>query len=192
MPLIRRAALLLMMCLPLTASALSIGGVEIPERVTAAGGGPPLQLNGAGVRSRFFLAIYVGALYLAERESSADELLATLPANRMLMHFVHRQVDRQKMAATWREGFERSRGADGTAALDDRLQRFIALFGDMRRGDQVWLDYEPGRGTTVSINGEPRDTIPGPDFNRALLGIWLGAKPVSAALKNALVGVDNN
>ena len=62
----------------------------------------------------------------------------------------------------------------------------------MREGDQVWLDYVPGSGTSVLVNGDVRGVIPGSDFNAALLSVWLGREPVSESLKKAMVGDDTN
>ena len=170
--------------------AATVGGVLVPERVELARDGQVLLLNGAGLRKKFFFDIYVAALYLPEPESNPVKLLASPPRNRLLMHFTYNKVEKRKMDDTWREGFARSVAPTRLVSMTDRLERFIAMFGDMREGDQVWLDYEPGHGTLVSINGKPQGTVEGADFNTALLGIWLGRQPISEALKNALVGVD--
>ena len=50
------------------------------------------------------------------------------------------------------------------------------------------LDYLPGIGTRFTFNGITRLTIPGEDFNRAMLRIWLGDRPVDGRLKSALLG----
>jgi hypothetical protein len=60
--------------------------------------------------------------------------------------------------------------------------------GRINQGGTVLLDYLPGIGTRVTINGVTRITIPGADFNRALLRIWLGDRPVDGRLKQALLG----
>jgi hypothetical protein len=51
------------------------------------------------------------------------------------------------------------------------------------------LDWHPGGGTQVTIDGKPAgQPIEGEDFYRALLRIWLGDKPVQDDLKKALLG----
>ena len=57
-----------------------------------------------------------------------------------------------------------------------------------KSGDTILLDYVPGTGTRVLINGESKGMIPGEEFNRALLRIWLGDQPADAALKKAMLG----
>jgi long-chain acyl-CoA synthetase len=38
------------------------------------------------------------------------------------------------------------------------------------------------------VRGDDRGTIPGEEFNRALLRIWLGNQPADASLKKAMLG----
>jgi len=57
-----------------------------------------------------------------------------------------------------------------------------------KSGDLILLDYLPGTGTRVTVRGEDKGTIPGEEFNRALLRIWLGNQPADASLKRAMLG----
>ena len=180
-------ALLIFLSLP--AAAVRIADVEVPTQVTLEGVDGPLQLNGAGIRYKFFFKIYVAALYLPRTQSDAAALLADPPANRVLMHFVYDEVSKAKMDDAWKEGFADNLEAAEFAALQPRLEQFIALFGDMHAGDEVWLDYVPGSGTRVTIDGRVRGTVPGADFNRALLSVWLGREPVSSSLRDSLLGL---
>ena len=52
----------------------------------------------------------------------------------------------------------------------------------------ILLDYLPGAGTRVTVSGDDKGTIPGEEFNRALLRIWLGDQPADASLKKAMLG----
>ncbi|MCB1800816.1 MAG: chalcone isomerase family protein [Gammaproteobacteria bacterium] len=185
-------AVLLTSLLQSVAGAARVGEIEVPEQVTIDGFDAPLQLNGAGIRKKFFISVYVGALYLPQPQRGVGQLLQSPPANRVLMHFVYSTVAKRKVDATWREGFVLNLDEATRAALAPRLERFVDLFTDLREGDRVWLDFVPGRGTRVSINGQARGLVEGDDFNAALLSIWLGREPVSDTLKNAMLGVDTH
>ena len=50
-----------------------VSGVEIPEKLMI--NGSQLILNGAGVREKFFLDLYVGALYLKKRNKIAKAII---------------------------------------------------------------------------------------------------------------------
>lgn len=179
-----------LMLLPMPAITAQVAGILVPDETRITGFGGVLVLNGAGVRERFFVDIYVGALYLPERQIGVGRLLKEPRANRVSMHFVYSGVTEEKLAKAWREGFEKNLSARQLVAVQARLDRFIGLFGDMQEGDIIHLDYVPGRATEVSINGVSAGMIEGSDFNSALLGVWLGESPVTESLKKAMVGVD--
>jgi len=168
--------------------AAEIAGVNIPQQVSIKGLQQPLQLNGAGIRSKFFFKIYIGALYLPEKQNSARKILEQSVANRVLMHFLYDEVSSEKLQNAWQEGFENNTQKSELEALQDRLNRFKQMFPDLHQGEQVLLDYIPGQGTRVSINGEQKGRIEGADFNRALLAVWLGDEPVTEDLKEAMLG----
>ena len=184
-------AVMVLLLLPVSVQSAVVGGVEVPEELRLGESQQRLVLNGAGVRKKFFISVYVAALYLPEPQRDVRRLLQSPPANRVLMHFVHSEVEKDKMDEGWRAGFADNLDASALAAVTPRLERFMGFFGDMRTGDQVWLDYLPDTGTLVTINGARRGVIEGEDFNAALLAVWLGDDPISGALKNALVGDDN-
>jgi hypothetical protein len=47
---------------------------------------------------------------------------------------------------------------------------------------------KPGEGIKVVVDGVLKGTVPGEDFSRVFMSIWLGAAPPSAALKAGLLG----
>ena len=72
--------------------------------------------------------------------------------------------------------------------IDDFRNAIIAL-KSTPAGSQIRLEWLPGSGTRLSVGNEARGKdIPGEDFYRALLRIWIGEKPVDTDLKNALLG----
>lgn len=171
-------------------SARTVADIDVPETVTQTGQAGELLLNGAGIRKKFFINIYVAGLYLVKKTSDVGTIASMESANRISMHFVYSEVSKKKMDDAWQQGFEDNNPAGELARLLDRLKQFQALFRDMHKGDQVWIDYLPGKGTFVSINGEETGHIPGRDFNTALLRVWLGPNPVTDDLKSGLLGLD--
>lgn len=172
------------------AQALELKGVTLPETVSLSPGAAGLVLNGAGVRSKFFVSVYVGALYLPGPRRDAVAVLDAIEPRRVAMHFVYDEVEARKLQAAWEEGFVDNQTPDALATLRERLDRFKALFGDAVAGDVVWLDFVPGHGTSVAFNGLLAETIPGDDFNRALLAVWLGDEPADSGLKRGMLGDD--
>jgi len=72
-------------------------------------------------------------------------------------------------------------------AQTDQLVSIMKSFKEVKEKDVVALDYVDG-GTQVVFDGAVKGTIPGEAFNKALMRIWLGDKPVQADLKKALLG----
>jgi hypothetical protein len=172
------------------ATAASVSGVKIPDTLTAANGGPALLLNGTGVREKLFLDIYIGALYLPAKSSDARAILSAPGPACVTMHFLYREVSREKIADAWEDGLAANHSATEMQALRPQLDHFNVLFSTMHKGDVIRICYLPGTGTEVRINGERRGTVEGESFFHALLGIWLGTHPVSNALKRGMLGID--
>ena len=172
-----------------TVFARDLAGVTLPDSVTL-GAKPALVLNGAGIRSKFFIKVYVGALYLPARTRDASVVLRNTGPVSMHMHFVHSEVSREKLVKAWNEGFEANLDAAERSRLGARIERFNKLFQTAHKGDVIRLDYLPGNGTAVTINNESRGVIEGEDFMQAWLRIWLGRQPADGDLKQGLLGLD--
>lgn len=172
----------------LPAAAMKIAGVEIPDSLTLASGEQELPLNGAGIRKKFFMDIYIGALYLPARTPDADAILSDTGPASVLMHFLISEVSKKKITGGWDDGLRKNHTEEEMRALVPRLEQFNSYFHTVRKGDTIRIDYQPGTGTTVRINGQMRGVVEGNDFFRSLLRIWLGSKPVSKALKLGMLG----
>jgi hypothetical protein len=179
---------MLMLMVTSRTDAREVAGVALESSIELPLSALPLQLHGAGVREKFFLDIYVAALYAPRLGMSAAALLEADVPKRMLMHFTYSEVDKDKMDAAWEDGFAANLDAQQLSQLQESLDRFKSLFGNMQRGDEVWLDYIPGTGTLVQLNGQRMDMIAGAGFGQALFSVWLGRVPVTSDLRRGLLG----
>ncbi len=168
--------------------ALTISDVNVAEEVVV-DDGTALQLNGAGIRSKFIFDIYIAELYLEKTAKEAAQVIADPGHKRVVMHFLYKSVGQDKLVDGWNEGFSANLSAEDLANLQSQIDTFNSMFSEeMKSGDIVIFDYLPGKGTRVSIKGSVKGIIPGKDFNDALLSIWLGKKPVGSDLKKAMLG----
>ncbi len=172
------------------AFAREVAGMTLPESVAPGAGQPPLPLNGAGIRRKFFIKVYVGALYLPARSTDAASVLRNTGPVAVRMYILYGEISKEKLIDAWDEGFNANLDDAGRTRLHERIERFDALFPTVHRGDVIGLDYTPGTGTTVSINNEKRGVIEGADFMQAWLRIWLGRVPADSDLKRAMLGGD--
>lgn len=178
------AWMLLLWALPV--SALEVAGVNVAG--TAKVGASELVLNGAGIRTRVVFKVYVGALYLAEKTSAAAEALAQKGSKRVALTLL-RDLSAQQLTEAFDNGIQANISAAEIEALKPRIAELLSLFTDGKKGDVIVLDFVPESGTSVSLNGQAKGkSIPGEDFYRALLRIWLGDKPVDGDLKKGMLG----
>jgi len=166
----------------------TIKDVEIPEQITLAGSQQTLVLNGAGIRSKFFVSIYIGALYLPQKQNDIMTILQSKEPRRVMMYCLYSEISKEKLVDAWSEGFHENSSVQLFNQLSERLTEFNKLFPALHKGDIVWLDYLPGKGTRITINDKVLGEIPGEDFNVALLKVWLGENPADSDLKEAMLG----
>jgi len=186
MKLIRLLFLTTLLLLPALSRVVEIEGVALPDTIQLQG--KTLQLNGAGIRTKFFFDIYVGGLYLEQHVSSAKAVLGDTGNKRITMDFLYGEVDKEKLTDGWDEGFDKNQSDERMQKLKDRLASFNALFTNAHRGDSVVFDLLDDGNTHVSFNGNEKGVIEGSDFQQALLAVWLGKKPADKDLKKSMLG----
>ena len=173
--------------LPYPLAAMEIAGVAIDEQITQANG-TVLKFNGAGIRSKLVIKVYLAMLYMETPSTERDQVIADPGAKQLILHFLYKEVGRDALVEAWNDGFSSNGSADQLGALKTEIAAFNELFDTVRKGDRIVLDYAPGTGTTVLINSEQKGTIAGKEFNDLLLSIWLGDKPVGKKLRGGLLG----
>lgn len=183
----RILTLVCLLALSVTAHGRSLEGVELPEAVTARDG-TQLQLNGAGVRTKFFFDIYVGALYLASGGQDLDSIMGSDQPARIEMHFLYDEVEAEKLESAWREGFEANNDLEVLDTIEPQLETFVGLFPTAVEGDTFAMEYLPGQGTRVTVNGEEAGVLEGNVFFNALLGVFLGPEPADDDMKAGMLG----
>ena len=185
----QKAAVTVMVLVMYAASAwgLVIQGVTVPDTFPA--GEHELVLNGAGVRSKLaFLKLYVGALYLQDKESSAQTVIEADEPMAVRLHIISKLITSERMEEATREGFAKATQG-GLSPLQDRVDTFIDVFkqDEIVEDDVFDLVYVPDHGVETYKNNEFISVIPGLDFKKALFGIWLSEDPVQDSLKEAML-----
>lgn len=168
------------------AAAATVKGIFFPDTIDI--GGRECRLNGVGVRTKFFIKVYLGALYLATPTADGAAAAAADEPKRTVLHFIHSKVEAEKVRDALREGMAASAGAD-QRQLAERRERFFGWFDqDLLKGEEIVFTYVPGQGTEVAVKGAVRGVIEGADFMRVLWSVWLGETPVDTGLKKGMLG----
>lgn len=184
----KRLIVFLLLCLSTSASAMELAGVKLADSVQV--GSRELQLNGAGVRSRFFLDLYITALYLPAKSTSFATVLADGGEKRIALHLLI-GISADHLYSALKNAIAANHTPAELGALEVPLKEFAAVFyaiDEIEKGDVVTLDYLPGSGTRVSVNGVAKGTVGGAPFYGALLKVWLGDRPAQADLRQKLLG----
>jgi hypothetical protein len=167
-------------------SQTQVEGVTLPNTMKI--GEHQTVLNGAGVREKLWIDLYVGALYLTEKKSNAKEILDSNEPMAVRLQIVSKLVSSSKMIEAVEDGFKKSTN-NNVAPLRKQIDQFIGFFEEeIVKGDIFDITYQPERGVVAYKNGEQRGVIQGKAFKRALFGIWLDKKPADDDLKEGMLG----
>lgn len=171
------------------AFALEVSGVRLDDKVNV--GGAELVLNGAGVRSKFGLAkVYVAGLYVPAKTADANSVIAAKQPRRVML-VMKRDVDADKMLEAFHDGISANSSGPEMEVLKPKIAQLNSIFRavkEARENDRIALDFGTDGGLKITINGQAKDSISGPDIAPAMLKIWLGKKPVQDDLKKSMLG----
>lgn len=190
----------------------TISGVKLPAKLGF--GGTIRELNGAGVRTKYFVKVYVGALYLKEKSKDAQAIIDADKPMSIRLQIISSMLTNDVMVKYIREGFSRSLNGK-IEPYKEHIDLICEVFSSepTKVGDVYDIHYTPGVGVSASKNGKPyifknlknklgkpyaitlkytkngQDALPGIGFKKGLFGIWLSKDPVDAKLKEGMLGL---
>jgi hypothetical protein len=173
------------------AQGVEVAGVKLPDKTRVVAGGPDLVLNGAGLRTEYFVKVYAAGLYLEKKSQTTAAVLALAGPKRVSMHLL-RELSARQIQVALQDGIAANNSAEEQETLMPQLGELdvvMAQLGPTKEGDVVTLDFVPGTGTVITVNGKVKGSpIAGDALYRALLRVWLGDSPAQDDLKQALLG----
>lgn len=168
-----------------SAFGVEISGVKIPDSIQ----NNTFILNGAGMRSKFFFDLYVGALYLKRKNQNAQDIINANEPMDITLYITSSFISSEKMTNGIMEGLEKSTNAQ-VLPLKKEIDQFLAIFmNKIQKGDVYSFLYLPNIGIKIYKNQKFITTIEGIKFKKALFGIWLCDKPAQKSLKKAMLGI---
>ncbi len=167
----------------------TINGVTLSPKIAPAK--TELILNGGGVRTKFFMKVYVAGLYLQTKTNKPQEIIDADKPMSVRIHIISNLMTSANMATAIREGFEKSTKGN-VAPFKKEIDVICTIFqGDVIKvGDLFEIYYVPGKGVRANKNGKDQGVImSGIDFKKALFGIWFSPDPVDENLKKGMLGL---
>ena len=153
--------------------------------------GTLLQLNGAATKySKLGVRDYTVAVYVSQKGSTAQALLAAPGPKRIAFKFLRPMKSDGLRILT--QGVEKNLTRDDYIKSLGGVMQLGSLLGNhpsLAGGDSLTIDYQAGVGTFISINGlRDAEPVKEPEFFKAMLMIWVGARPVDAQMRAAILG----
>lgn len=164
----------------------TIGDITLPKKSELDN---TLQLNGGGVREKYFIDLYVTGLYLPTINSNASKIIENDESMSIKIFIVSDMITTAKMKEAISEGFEKStQGKVSTYQI--KITEFEkAISENIKKGVRYEIYYSAvKKSTQVYKDGIVKADIPGLDFKKVLFGIWLGADPADKGLKDSMLG----
>jgi hypothetical protein len=166
------------------AFALDVGGVNVSPTVVLHQ--KTLPLNGAGIRKKLFIKVYVGSLYTERKVTTTAQLLADPGEKLVRMNFVYSKVEKEKIIEAFAEGLANNSPAVAQSA---EAKAFLSWFtSDFVAGDTVDISLSPDGTVAASHNGKALGTVRSPALAQGVLLIWFGEKPADGGLKKGMLG----
>ena len=171
------------------AASVNVAGVNVEDAVDLQGA--KLQLNGAGIRYKAIFKVYVAALYLGTKATTAQEAYAA-PGPKRLSITLLRDIDAETLNKSITEAFENNTPPDEIARFTPGVSRIRQALSDQKKlnsGDNFTIDGTSDGSTILSIKGvQQGEPMKGAGLFNALIRAWLGPKPADLKLKDSLLG----
>ena len=153
--------------------------------------GSTLQLNGAGTRFKFVVRVYTAGLYVGAKAATPDAVYAA-PGPKRIHVVMLRDIDANELGKLFTRGMQDNAPKEAFSKSIPGTLRMADIFSTKKKlvaGENFSVDYAPGVGTTVLVNGKAQgEPVREVEFFNALLSIWLGSNPADDGLKAALLG----
>ncbi|WP_157667498.1 chalcone isomerase family protein [Comamonas serinivorans] len=155
--------------------------------------GKTLVLNGAGTRYRTVVKVYDLALYVPQKATSREAILAQKGPFRVRLVAL-RDIDAGDIGRAMVVGMRDNTDPEQAYRLARYTSKIIEIFSADSRiatGTQFGLDWVPGKGADFYLDGKLIGQISDAEFIEPFLSIWIGQAPADHRLKDRLLGLNN-
>lgn len=172
------------------AAEVEILGVKFPtEKVVA---GKTLKLNGVSYLKKLgFVKVYAVGLYLETPSKDPRDVIESEQVKYMLTHYLTSKATAKKISEGFVELMETGNPADLVAANRVDIEKYAGwLDKDMAPGLTSESLYIPGKGITLTYQGQVKGTIPGATFAQMYYRYNVGEK-ADKKIREGLLGLKN-
>ena len=171
------------------AQPVELAGARFEPSATL--GGRSLVLNGAGLRHKLMFKVYAAGLYLPAKAATPEAVYAANGPRRLHVVML-RDINANELGKLFTDGMQKNTTREEFAKVIPGTLRLADIFAARKNlgpGESFDVDYVPGIGTTILVNGKAAgEAIKEPEFFNSLMKIWLGRNPADDRLKELLLG----
>ncbi|MDX2448171.1 MAG: chalcone isomerase family protein [Desulfobacterales bacterium] len=170
------------------AGDMEILGVTFPgEKVVE---GKTLKLNGVAYRKALgIVKVYVVGLYLENPTTEAEEVINSEQVKHLLTHYLTSKATVKKLQEGFLEVIEKCNPPEMVTKHRSDIDEYASwLDKDMAPGLTSFSTYVPGKGLTMTYQGEVKGTIPGDEFMKMYYRYNVGEK-AQKRIRKGLLGL---
>lgn len=170
------------------AGDMEILGVTFPgEKVIE---GKTLKLNGVAYRKALgIVKVFVVGLYLENPTNDAEEAINSEQVKHLLTHYLTSKATANKIQEGFLEVIEECNPPELVTQHRSDIDTYASwLDKDMAPGLTSFSTYVPGKGLTLTYQGEVKGTIPGDEFMKMYYRYNVGEK-AQKRIRKGLLGL---
>lgn len=164
-------------------NALTISDTQIKDTLSFEG--QNLLLNGAGIRTKVFFKVYIGALYVSSKTKDADAIIDSATPRIIELTFL-RAVDGEKISTAFREGFTKNCIAR-CEELKPKIEELAKAVPAIKQGQLLQITATK-EGVSLSLDGKSMAQVKAQDLGKEMTRIFIGKNPPTEDLKKGLLG----
>lgn len=171
-----RTLSILIWCLHASVNAFANNGI-LPESVSFHD--EELDLLGDGIRREFLLDVYQVGFYSEVKD--INKLVKTASELPLAIRIkVLTDLLPNEPPSYWETLF--------CSVLNEKqFETFIKHYSMLQKGDILAINFLPGKGSSISIKGKRIININNVNFIRVVIDGFIGSRPISTDLKNAIL-----
>ena len=150
-----------------------------------------LKINGIANYQELNKEYYIGALLLEDPLTTESEITAYKDRKQMKLLVTASRWS----ARLWQQQWQNNIAINNNILTDEpRLQQDLAFFtsflkGKLIKGDELVIDYTPGKGTHIRLNNYPVIKTGNDKIFNYLLNTWVGRLPPSREFKHRILNL---
>ena len=157
------------------AGDMEIADVTFPGEKTIAG--KTLKLNGVALKTKFFIKVFAGGLYLENPTRNAEEAITSEQVKHFHLHYLTSKATAEKLRDGFKEAITEANPPELVAQYRQEIDLYASwLDADMAPGATSLTTYVPGQGLTLVFKGQEKGTIADPAFAQMYFRYTLGEK----------------